>query len=44
MMSQRISEGIQHKLLLKLPEFSYSIEYKKGVGNVVADALSRKDA
>jgi hypothetical protein len=44
MMSQRLSEGIQHKLMLKLLEFSYSIEYKKGVDNVVPDALSRKDA
>jgi hypothetical protein len=43
MMFQRLSEGIQHKLLMKLLEFNYSIEYKKGVENVVADALSKKD-
>jgi hypothetical protein len=43
MMNQKLNEGIQHKLLLKLLEFSYSIEYKKGVDNSIADALSRKD-
>jgi hypothetical protein len=41
MMTQRLSEGIQHKLLLKLLELDYQIEYKKGTENVVADALSR---
>jgi hypothetical protein len=40
-MSQRLSEGIQHKLLLKLLELNYTIEYKKGAKNKVADALSR---
>lgn len=40
--SQRLLEGIQHKLMLKLLEFDYSIEYKKGIENSVADALSRK--
>jgi hypothetical protein len=43
MMSQKLTEGIQHKLLLKLLEFNYKIEYKKGVENVVADALSKKE-
>jgi hypothetical protein len=42
MMTQRMIEGIQHKLLLKLLEFTYTIEYKKGRENAVADALSRK--
>jgi hypothetical protein len=43
MMNQRLIEGIQHKLLMKLMEFNYSIEYKKGKENKVVDALSRKD-
>jgi hypothetical protein len=43
MMSQRLTKGIQHKLLMKLLEFNYSIEYKKGKENKVVDALSRKD-
>jgi hypothetical protein len=43
MMSQRLTEGIQHKLLMKLLEFNYTIEYKKGTENRVADALSRKE-
>jgi hypothetical protein len=43
MMNQRLVEGIQHKLLMKLMEFDYVIEYKKGKENKVVDALSRKD-
>jgi hypothetical protein len=39
--SQRLLEGIQHKLMLKLLEFNYSIEYKKGKENTVVNALSR---
>jgi hypothetical protein len=39
---QKVAEGIQHKLLLKLLEFNYSIDYKKGKENKAADALSRK--
>jgi hypothetical protein len=37
-----LGEGIQHKILLKLLEFNYSIDYKKGKENIVADALSSK--
>jgi hypothetical protein len=39
---QRVAEGIQHKLMLKLLEFDFNIEYKKGKENRVADALSQK--
>lgn len=40
---QKVSGGVQHKLLLKLLEFNYKIEYKKGKENKVADALSRRE-
>ena len=40
---QKVSERLQHKLLLKFLEFNYSIEYKKGKENKVVDALSRKE-
>jgi len=38
---QKIVEGIQHKLLVKLLGYNYKIEYKKGKDNKAADALSR---
>jgi hypothetical protein len=42
-MTQRLTDGIQHKILMKLLEFNYSIEYKRGAENRVADALSRRE-
>jgi len=44
MIDQRLAEGVQHKLLLKLLEFDYKIEYKKGKENLAANALSRRDS
>lgn len=43
MTNQKLTEGIQLKLLLKLLEYDYEIQYKKGKENLVADALSRRD-
>jgi hypothetical protein len=43
MMTQTLTEGIQHKLLIKLMEFNYSIEYKKGKENKAANALPRRE-
>lgn len=41
--TQRLTEGIQHKLLLKLMEYDYKVEYRKGKENKAADALSKKE-
>lgn len=38
---QKLTEGIQHKLLIKLLGYSFKIEYKQGKNNKVVDALSR---
>ena len=38
---QRIVDGIQHKLLIKLLGFNYPVEYKNGKEHKVANALSR---
>lgn len=43
MVTQKIMEGIQHKLMIKLLEFDHTIEYKQGKENMVTDALSRRD-
>lgn len=42
MTDQKVTGKIQHKLMLKLLEFDFQIQYKKGKENVAADALSRK--
>lgn len=44
MTDQKLANSIQHKLMLKLLEFNFQLEYKKGKDNLVADALSRKHA
>jgi hypothetical protein len=43
MMTQRLTKAIQQKLLMKLLEFNYTIEYKRGKENTVVDALSRQE-
>jgi hypothetical protein len=43
MSDERVNTGMQHKLMLKLMEFDYVIEYKKGYENRAADALSRQE-
>jgi hypothetical protein len=39
---QRLVQGIQHKLLIKLLGYNYTIEYKKDHENKATDALSRR--
>lgn len=39
--SQKVTSRIQQKALLKLMDLSYKIQYKKGITNAAADALSR---
>lgn len=39
---QKITTVLQHKGLTKLMGLSFEIHYKKGIGNSVADALSRR--
>jgi hypothetical protein len=41
LLEQRISSMEQHKWVTKLLGYDYEIVYKKGVENLVADALSR---
>ena len=38
---QRVTSKLQHKALIKLMDLQYTIQYKKGVNNAAADALSR---
>jgi hypothetical protein len=39
---ERLVQGIQHKLMVKLMGYNYKIEYKKGKENREVDALSRR--
>lgn len=43
LLDQRFRQESQHPWLLKLSGFDYVVEYKKGVKNKVADALSRRN-
>ncbi|XP_075088549.1 uncharacterized protein LOC142170516 [Nicotiana tabacum] len=43
LLEQRITTPSQQKWLVKLLGYDYSIDYKKGKENVVADALSRRE-
>ena len=38
---QRVTSRLQHKALVKLMDLNYTIQYKKGINNAAADALSR---
>lgn len=38
---QRVTSKLQHKALVKLMDLDYKIQYKKGITNAAADALSR---
>ncbi|KAJ4807982.1 polyprotein [Rhynchospora pubera] len=42
LLEQRVNHMMQHKGLCKLMGLDYKIEYKKGIENKVADALSRQ--
>ncbi|KAL3519937.1 hypothetical protein ACH5RR_018086 [Cinchona calisaya] len=42
LLEQKISTPMQQKWLAKLMGYDYEIQYKKGVENAVADALSRQ--
>ena len=39
---QRLGTGIQHKAFVKLMGLRYTIQYKRGITNAAADALSRR--
>jgi hypothetical protein len=42
LLEQRLTHSLQHKGMYKLMRLDYVIQYKKGVDNRAADALSRK--
>ena len=43
MLDQRLATIPQHHWVGKLLGFNFSVEYKPGTANAVADALSRRD-
>jgi len=43
LLEQRLYTEAQHTWLLKLSNYRYTVEYKKGKENIVADSLSRVD-
>lgn len=43
LLEQKITTPLQHKYMAKLMGYNYTIEYKKGAENGVADALSRRE-
>jgi RNase H-like domain found in reverse transcriptase len=43
LLEQRVNQTMQHKGLCKLLGLDYTIKYKRGVENKVADTLSRKE-
>lgn len=38
---QKATTQLQQKALMKMMDLNFKIQYKKGINNVVADALSR---
>lgn len=42
LLEQRITTQVQHKWLLKLLEYNYTLKYCPGSSNTVLDALSRQ--
>lgn len=42
LLEQKISTPMQQKWMAKLIGYDYELQYKKGIDNIVADALSRK--
>jgi hypothetical protein len=42
LLEQRLTHSLQHKSLSKLLGLDYSVQYKKGIENKAADALSRR--
>jgi RNase H-like domain found in reverse transcriptase len=43
LLEQRVNHTMQHKGFCKLLRLDYTIKYKRGVENKVADALSRRE-